>query len=226
MILGDSLAFARAVQGQDFPEAWPVIVQDRMTDWAVWQRCRQASTIMEVQKEFNLFAGQVDDFSAFVFQVGVVDSCPRPFPYIFQRILNNFASDSVLKWFAKHYHIMLRVRSRPWISVNQYRSGLVAIIESILAQNSNAKIGILETAHGAHRYLEKIADVNKYIDQYNGVLDEIEASFKGRGQVVILRPYCDVEIGQLLLADGHHLNKEGHERVATAVMTLLTEDSV
>lgn len=226
LILGDSLAFARAIQGQDFPEAWPAIIQDRMLDWAVWQRCRQASTIMEVQKEFNLFAAQADDFSAFVLQVGVVDCCPRPFPYLFQRILNAFASEALHKWVNKHYHLMLRVRSRPWISLDEYRSGLVAIIESILAKNPTAKIGILETAHGAHRYLEKIADVNIYIDRYNEVLDQIEESYKDRGRVVILRPYRDVKIGQLLLDDGHHLNKDGHERVAVAVMIFLTENQV
>ena len=122
LLLGDSIAFSRSNHAQIFSDAWPVKVKEALPDYDIWQRCRPAATILEVKNEFGLFKSHIAEFSPVIIQVGIIDACPRPFPYLFQRLLSMFASPEVLRWIGSRYHRLLKFRSRPGISEQEFQS--------------------------------------------------------------------------------------------------------
>lgn len=141
-------------------------------------------------------------FSAVVYQLGIVDCCPRPLPRLVDKAIHRVPLLRGARR-AKSFHPL----ARPWTSLAAWASNLKHI--STAATQLSEKVYFLEIAPPTHNLIINCGDFAASVQRYNGVLAEAGGSFVSLWQ--------NVDIPSYFLPDGHHLNAAGHQRVAEIV---------
>lgn len=223
LVLGDSLAMPRPRQGQTLDDVWPMRLGERIPGAEVILRARNIATTFEVLQEFGWFSESLDCIDAIVLQVGIVDANPRPFPFLVQRFIAAFASRSVQRWINKHVYRLKFLPWRPWTSERQFRERIEEILRVSMRSNPRIRIALLKIAPAGGHMVQIIKGSAESVARYNAIIDEIGAAPEFRACLSIADPYSSspLPVNEIIIEDGHHLSKKGHELARDAVASAL-----
>lgn len=208
---------ARASAGQTLWDAWPQILHSDSCFGDVWWRGRAAATSFDLMSETNdlgAWLGTVPHFDAAVIQIGIVDSCPRPFPRRVQRLLEQLPN----RWqqlVRRMYPLLLRARARPWVRPQVFKDNVASAVAKALG--FSGRVLLLEIPEPGPGLTQKVGDFT--VREYNDALVEVARSDPDR--VIYVRVWDDGALCSALLPDGHHLSKSGHRSIAEAVKRTL-----
>lgn len=217
LILGDSLGAPRPHRGQPLEVTWPVLLKTAFPGLDIWQRCRAGSMSNEVRKEFNLFSDSIDAFGLVVIQVGIGDCCPRPYPLFLEQFMLTYGFRRLQKRLNSLYPTLLKLRSRPWISVDGFIANIRFMIDTTRERNPDARICVVKIGPPCGEFVQKVHDVPVYAARYNHALENLCRSYGPHAPLTLIDPYRNLRPEDAFIADGHHLTQTGHRAVFAAL---------
>lgn len=217
LLIGDSLGAPRPHRGQKLESTWPVLLKCSFPQIDLWQRCRAAAMSDAVLKEYNQFSDSIDSFGLLVIQVGIGDCCPRPYPYFLEQALITYGFRRLHKRLNALYPLLLKLRSKPWISCSQFIANIKFMIDTTRDRNPGASICIVKIGPPCGDFVRKVHNVAVYAALYNNALEALCRSYGRTANVFLVDPYSGIESEKLFIADGHHLTVLGHKAVAQAL---------
>lgn len=203
----------RASAQQRLEEAWPQVLDASGAASVRWVRNVGAATSLEVLGEarhLGSYLGSTPTWDATVVQMGIVDVSPRPLPRRVQRLVEKLPG--VRNAINRRMGALLRLRSRPWVSEQEFERTAADLVEAALAYSGSVVfVAIVPPGPGL---VAKLGAFSDSVERYNGALRRVAAQDPGR--VAVAEPDRPG-----LLPDGHHLSVEGHRAVAEAVAAAL-----
>ena len=220
LVLGDSLPLPRPRHGQPLDETWPAHLKRKHPDLDLWVRAREASTAFDVWEEFAKLSQSMAAFQALIIQVGIVDCCPRPYPFVVERFLRAFLSHEAKRAVNRRLYTF---PIRPWISEGKFLNYLETVLTEAFAGNGTLFAVLVGIAPPAHGLLLKLPRAPRYVERYNLLLHDLAKNPKFGGRVVLADPFRPHPDETLLIADGHHLSARGHRIVAESIDACLEQ---
>ena len=217
LIIGDSLPVPRPHRGQHMNSTWPMLMKKEFEEIDIWQRCRAGNMSNDVLKEFGMFSDSLDCFQSLIVQVGIGDCCPRPYPLTIHKFLLTYEFAKLLKFINSYYPPLLKIRSKPWISPQEFESNIRFITDTTKKRNPSTSVVLIAVGPPCNDMVVKAPGVAEMAVQYNQILRSISESYSKDGGVSFIDPYVGLVPEPLFLADGHHLTVEGHQVVAKAM---------
>ena len=214
LILGDSLGAPRPHRGQALDVTWPVLLKKSFPQLDVWQRCRAGSMSNEVRKEYHLFSDSIDAFGLLVIQVGIGDCCPRPYPLFLEQFILTYGFRRLQKRLNALYPVLLKLRSKPWISHAKFLENIRFMIDTTRQRNPAAMICVVKIGTPCGEFVKKVHNVATYASDYNRALEGLCRSYGAAANIAFVDPYAEFTPDQLFISDGHHLTQLGHRAVA------------
>jgi len=209
LVLGDSLTFGRPKYGICRDSTWPYLIARQM-NCELQLRSRGGSTIIDVKHEAEALKSYwCDDLSKPVFnclivQVGIVDCCPRICPRSLYRFVNKIPGFNKLE----RNRIIHQIAGRPWVNEETFKKSLKELRE--VAKSLAGHVFYVEIAKPVHNLIENVGDFTNITHRYNNLIKDQVGS-------EMFVEWCSREsLENMILPDGHHLNKLGHEMVADA----------
>jgi hypothetical protein len=219
LILGDSLVFPRSRNKIKYEDTWAGILASNGHE--IFLRAKGGSNITHVEKEldhlmsyFNVSSDiSSHEFDLIILQAGIVDLSPRLFSPSFKNLI------SKIPFFSKY--ILLLSRNKVFykyfghrsVSEMKFKSILIRLRHkfTLIAKNNL----IIEIARPAHFLIQNVGDFSDVVVSYNRIYREIySANF--------LEVYDNIDISEIMLMDGHHLNHCGHKLIAQKILEKLS----
>jgi hypothetical protein len=216
LILGDSLVFPRSKNSIKYEDTWVGILS--LNGHEIFQRARGGSNIIQVEKELDhLMSYFVSDSSLYEFdliimQAGIVDLSPRLFSPFFKNLFSKIPFISKFMQFLTRKKALYKYFGHRSVSEKKFQSTLVRLNHKFRIFSKSHLV--IEIARPAHFLTQNVGDFFNIVDRYNRIYREIfNSSF--------LEVYDNINIEEILLLDGHHLNHHGHKLIATKILEKL-----
>jgi hypothetical protein len=215
----DSVGFPR-IENQRPEMSWPHILKDlleKSSDITVYPYMRGlgGGTIGEIEKIFIRDSGYFKGYgeqtvSLAIFNIGIVDSAPRPFTYKLKKLTSIPKLGRLFKWFLVNVlkpnrKLFQNIYSYRETSPGKFRKTFKNMVSSCLRRNI-IPISI-DTPLVHKKFEERSPKLNDSIMLYNQLkhVNDIEhVSCKSIDQ-------------EYLLEDGHYFNIKGHQLIADAL---------
>jgi lysophospholipase L1-like esterase len=220
LILGDSLVFPRPKHNIRYEDTWAGILSNRGHE--IFQRAKGASNISDVETETNhLMSYYLSDlessqpFDVLILQAGINDVSPRILTPLLKKIISKipiirkYLPDILRNSFFYKYFGHIGTSKKKFNKVNLR-------LEHKFKRLAKKQI-ILEIAKPAHFLIKNIGDFSDNVNNYNKIYSEIFGEN-------LLKVYKDINSSNILLPDGHHLNKIGHELIAKEILNILKDE--
>lgn len=215
LILGDSLTFGRPKYQINNNDTWPDLIS--AAGFKVFHRGRGGGDSAAVLDEAKHLYGYMIDgvcdvqppFDICIIQVGIVDCSPRLFSRKFNRILKILPGGGMLLARLSRVGSLIRLVGKPWVSLEKFEHNVISILD-LCSQLANNVI-FIEIAKPAHFLIDNCGDFSEVVTQYNSVLSNVTKDS-------YLSVFEGLDLGELLLPDGHHLTKVGHKAIAEMIL--------
>lgn len=221
LILGDSMPFYNAHYNQRFEFSWPVLLKTRVPGLDLWPRFIPAILTDDLIGEFTVFEDALGAFDSLIIQIGINDSCPRPFPRFVHRFLTWIGNKKLKRVITKNYARLLRYYCRPWTSEGRFRTNVEAILHAALTQNPTLHVYIVRIPPPCKGLVKKVPMCVPYVGRYNQILVSICNSARLAANVHFVDPFEGRDVEELIIEDGHHLSYLGHEVLSAMLADMI-----
>ena len=219
LILGDSLAFHRARDGQRLEECWPWLLKAQLRTADIWVRSEPAGLIHRTLAQVRLFGSSLDLFDMVIVQAGITDSCPRPIPYWLHLFLGRLGDGWLQRFVNRHYRLLLRARRQTWTSEDKFRTTLVQILEAVTPTSTLVFVPIVRPCK---KLAAKAPGAAVTAERYNTIIRTVTETY-GSGSARVLDDFAAACSADFVLDDGHHLNAAGHRLLADQLALCLAQ---
>lgn len=222
LVLGDSLTFGRPKYHISNDDTWPSQIE--ASGFRVFHRGMGGASSKSVLDEArHLYGYMIDEvsnrqppFDLCFIQVGIVDYTPRLLSQKLHRVIGVFPGGGRVVAALSRFGPLIRLVGKPWVSLVEFQRNVMNILD--LCSKLAADVVFIEIAKPAHFLIDNCGDFSGVVHQYNSVLRD--ASNDG-----YLPVFENLDLGDLLLPDGHHLTKDGHKRIAQQILNYLSNKS-
>lgn len=222
LVLGDSLTFGRPKYQINNDDTWPGLIE--ASGFRVFHRGMGGASSKSVLAEARHLYGYMIDgvcnrqppFDLCFIQVGIVDCTPRLLSRKLHRIIGFFPGGGRVVAGLSRFGPLIRLVGKPWVGLGEFERNVINILD--LCSKLAADVVFIEIANPAHFLIDNCGDFSGVVHQYNSVLRD--ASNDG-----YLPCFKNLDLGDLLLPDGHHLTKDGHKRIADQILNHLSNKS-
>lgn len=223
LILGDSLVFPRSRNKIKYEDTWSRILASNGHE--IFLRAKGGSNIIHVEKElddlmsyfYNSSEDSSPEFDLIILQAGIVDLSPRLFSPFFKNLFSKIPFFSKYIFFLTRKKVLYKYFGHRSVSEKRFKATLVRLKEkfSLLSKRHL----IIEVARPAHYLTQNVGDFSDVVDRYNFIYRDV---FKDN----FLEVYKNINISEVLLMDGHHLNHYGHKLIAQSVLNKLENEQL
>lgn len=222
LVLGDSLTFGRPKYEINNDDTWPSLIE--ASGVRVFHRGRGGADSSAVLAEArHLYGFMVDGvsnrqppFDLCLIQVGIVDCSPRLLSRKLNRIISFFPGGGRVVARLSRFGPLIRLAGKPWVGLKKFEKNVINILH--VSSKLATDVVFIEIAKPAHFLIDNCGDFSGVVNQYNSVL-------RNESNDGFLPVFTNLDLGGLLLPDGHHLTKDGHKRIADQILNHLTNSN-
>ncbi len=215
VILGDSLGLPR--EELKFEETYPYLLQSKLfNDFQVISKHKRAND--SKMQSFSLY----DDVELYkpdivIVHLGIVDCAPRLF-YRKEKILFSYINKIVpiIKIMSKHRFFLTKYLPKVYVNQSEYEKNILKIIHFL--EERDIKIILVGITSTNLKNSEKSFSYDENIKRYNSILEKIVED-KKKIDFIDMYQYGE----DILLEDGHHLNANGSELLATEIAKIIKD---
>ena len=216
LILGDSLTLGRPNYKIWYEDTWPGLLEKQ--GYKIFHRGSGGSDSAKVLREAKHLEGYMiapqmvnTPFDICFVHVGIVDCTPRLFPRRINQMLSTLPFGRRLISRVSRNQALTQRIGRPWIDKLKFKKNILSIF--LICSRLADKVVFIEIARPTHFLVENCGDFASLVDQYNIILKRSGGFF--------LSVYDQVELGDHLLPDGHHLNHNGHRNITSKITKMI-----
>ena len=219
VILGDSLGMPRPNDHIKYEHTYPYLLKQTLRPFEVIPRHVRANDTVRQTNEQNL----LDDIIFFepkivIIHLGIVDCAPRIFSKKLSKMLTlmpQFLSQTIIKLMSKNRYFITRYFPKTYVTQSEFKKNLKKIAYTII--NCRAKPILVEITQTNEINQTRSFNFEKNIRDYNQIIKEIATSLNAT--IISLNDLQD----SILIEDGIHLNKKGHQILADRLVNSIKE---
>jgi lysophospholipase L1-like esterase len=164
----------------------------------------------------SYYLGEFDSYSkpfdVLILQAGIVDVSPRILTPFLKKIISKIPI--IRKYIPSILRNSTLYKYFGHISISEKKFNIISLRLKDKFQQLAKKQIVIEIAKPAHFLIKNVGDFSDNVNSYNKVYNKIFGEN-------LLEVYKDINSSNILLPDGHHLNKKGHELIAEKILNIL-----
>lgn len=218
-IIGDSLSMVSQDDGLKYKDLYMYKLQEKLgPDFDIITRTRRANTV----KSQTLWQYMHDDIlynqsKYLVIYLGIVDCAPRIFSklshYYLKLIRPKKIVENYIAFKSRHRRFFTKYFPKTYSSKKQFKNGLEYILKEIKQKTEVKKVFIVNIADTNEKNRYRSYNYEKNINDYNKILEQIVSQNNQLCDLIDMYQKTR-QNPSLILKDGIHLSKQGHDVLA------------
>ena len=217
-ILGDSLTLPRPGDGVNIDDPYPLKISQSGKLIVLNKSQISADTDLFLENQQVHYDIRYANSQYFILHLGICDCSPRIFTKKEKKLLVVFEDIPLLKRLINLY-IAQKSKKRLYytkrrqiqnVSIDRFGKNYSNLINEILKYNSLKKIYIVNILQPSDALISRSFGLDKLVKLYNAKIDEICKTYSAHIHLIDLYAYTKENPG-IILNDGHHFNKQGHD---------------
>lgn len=206
IILGDSLAMPRPDDNIKYEDTYSYLLQNNNCE--VINRSKRSNDSKIQTNSQNI----LDDIvylnpNIVIIHLGIVDCAPRLFTRNEARVLSvmpNYLSKIIISFFSKYRYIFTKIRQISYVGEVHFKKNLEYLIKKL--QSLDIDILIIKILETNQENIRRSYKFEENIHRYNLIISKISHNYNIRE--IDINGYDNI-----LLKDGIHINKSGHNAI-------------
>lgn len=234
-IAGDSLSMVSPEKEIFYKDTYPFKLQMmlNLTEYNIALRSNGRNNVLSQALRENLDRNVLYNNSRYIiFHLGIVDCAPRLFGLMEDRIIFFLSQMPIIKFFvnllikfkSKYRRFFTRYFPKTYVSRKDFKGKYEYILEEVKNKARPRKVFLINIADTNEKNKLRSFDFEKNIRDYNNILE---------GLVLKNRDFCELvdvfsatkENKDLMLDDGIHLSKAGHDFLAQTLYEKIKHDN-
>lgn len=219
VVLGDSLAMSRDEYNIYYKNTYPYLLHEKLDcKFHVINKSKRGNTTTQ-QSSIQYLYDEIETINGdiFIIHLGICDCAPRLFNKYENLFLNinkfNFLNKLYINFKSKYRRFFTKYFPIVNVKIDQFRTNLIKLTETILKTNSNSKIIFINIAETNQSNKSRSYFFEKNITSYNNVIYEIKEMFSNKIEILDFNYYTKIN-SKLILEDGIHLSNDAHLQIA------------
>jgi len=218
-VLGDSLSRPRPEENINLTDTYSFLLSNLLGKSVyVINNARRANTTSQQIQESYL----INDINSclseyYIIQLGIVDCAPRLFSIFQQKLINQihpvYLKNFIIKFMSKRRYFFTKHFPKVYVKLNNFYFNYSELINYItITQTNLKKIFVINIPKTNEYNLKRSFGFENNIKEYNEIINRIA---KEKRQIIeLIDLYTISEDEEILLHDGIHINKRGHQIIA------------
>lgn len=207
LIIGDSLALPRS--NLPYKSTWIYLLKSQFHQYDIVDKSDYGATSLLLNSPDRL---EYYKPNIIIIQLGICDCAPRYFKKgTFEERIIRLMPENFRK---KYISIVKKTRSqsdkRAYVGAETFEKNFTDYIKRAIDLNIE-KVLVVKIGKSGDAHIKANSNVQKSIDKYNMILENISKSFPKLELIDPIGEYFDVN--KITLEDGYHLNELGHRVV-------------
>jgi len=232
-IIGDSLALSRINDRIKYQDTYYYKLSKEFNAFVLNASVRGNSSSNIIKKEYlDEYINSFVENDFIIIHVGIVDCSPRLMNKIEKKIIQCLISIPIISIFIKTYikiksknrFLFTKIFKKSEVSIDEFKLNMNKFVDIITEVNKNLKQVIIINIASPNNYIKsRSAYIEQNIQEYNSILKQIADKNKNKNiSIIDIYSYSKIN-NEVLLDDGQHINKKGHDFIFNEIKKIIKE---